>query len=78
MPKLITFEGEGESSTLPPAQARMSVATSDKEQVVAQFVQQYYSIYDSDSRQGLLEAYHEEALMSMSSASATVVQTGKG
>ncbi|XP_064218376.1 nuclear RNA export factor 2-like [Aotus nancymaae] len=33
--------------------------------IVLQFLQQYYSIYDSGERRGLLGAYHEEACFSM-------------
>ena len=33
-----------------------------------EFVKQYISIYDSNSRQPLLNAYHENAVMSMSTA----------
>ncbi|XP_027464333.1 nuclear RNA export factor 3-like isoform X2 [Zalophus californianus] len=33
--------------------------------LVLQFLQQYYSIYDSGDRQGLLSAYHDEACFSL-------------
>nr|XP_025723432.1 nuclear RNA export factor 5 [Callorhinus ursinus] len=33
--------------------------------LVLQFLQQYYSIYDSGDRQGLLGAYHDEACFSL-------------
>ena len=33
--------------------------------VVLKFLEQYYILYDGDSRQPLLDAYHEDAMMSM-------------
>ncbi len=33
-----------------------------------QFLGEYFRIYDSESRQQLLDAYHENAVMSMASA----------
>ena len=34
----------------------------------AQFLTQYFSLYDGDNREQLMEAYHEDAVMSMSVA----------
>ena len=33
-----------------------------------QFLQQYFKLYDGDNREQLMEAYHEDAVMSMSIA----------
>ena len=40
----------------------------EAEVVVLNFLQQYFQLYDGDRREHLLEAYHEEAVMSMSVA----------
>ena len=40
----------------------------EAEVVVLNFLQQYFQLYDGDRREQLLEAYHEEAVMSMSVA----------
>ena len=40
----------------------------EAEMVVLQFLQQYFQLYDGDRREQLLEAYHEDAVMSMSVA----------
>lgn len=33
--------------------------------LVVKFLKEYYTLYDSDSRQPLIEAYHENALFSL-------------
>ena len=35
------------------------------EPTVLQFLQQYISVYDSDARETLMEAYHNDAVMSL-------------
>ena len=47
---------------------KMSVGTPEQDNVAIEFVKAYYGIFDSDSRQNLMEAYHDEALMSMSAS----------
>ena len=34
----------------------------------AQFLTQYFDLYDGDNREQLMEAYHEDAVMSMTMA----------
>lgn len=36
--------------------------------IVRQFLGQYFTIFDSESRQPLLNAYHEQAMISMTVA----------
>lgn len=36
-------------------------------EIVRQFLEQYFIIYDSDNRQRLLDAYHEHARFSLTS-----------
>ncbi|KAJ2951730.1 hypothetical protein O0L34_g13895 [Tuta absoluta] len=49
---------------LPPRQQSFLVNPAGQD-LVRDFLTQYFAIYDSDSRQPLLEAYHENAVMSM-------------
>ena len=39
----------------------------------SQFLKQYFNLYDGDNREQLMEAYHEDAVMSMSIAYPTNV-----
>ncbi|XP_053608545.1 nuclear RNA export factor 1 [Plodia interpunctella] len=63
LPPAIGFDVT-ENVTLPPRQQSFLSDPSGQE-LVRQFLTQYYAIYDSESRQPLLEAYHEHATMSM-------------
>ncbi|XP_074662388.1 nuclear RNA export factor 1-like isoform X2 [Tubulanus polymorphus] len=36
--------------------------------LLIQFMEQYYQLYDSDDRQGLLEAYHDQAMFSLNAS----------
>ena len=76
--QLITFDGEDEDANsahnLPPIQQKMSVAQPEQEQVVNNFLAEYFKLYDND-REKLMIAYHDSALLSMSCAFPT---TGKG
>ena len=40
---------------------------------LSQFLKQYFNLYDGDNREQLMEAYHEDAVMSMSIAYPTNV-----
>ena len=40
---------------------------------LSQFLKQYFNLYDGDNREQLMEAYHEDAVMSMSMAYPTNV-----
>ena len=69
LPKLVTFgDDEDDKVQIPPMVKKMSVASPEQDEVAIEFVKAYYGIFDSDSRQNLMEAYHEDALMSMSAA----------
>lgn len=63
LPPAIGFD-VSEVLTLPPRQQSFLVDPSGQD-LVREFLTQYFAIYDSDSRQQLLEAYHENAIMSM-------------
>jgi len=72
LPKLITFEEEGSTSQGPsriniPMQPKM-VVNQEAETCITQFVQKFFEVYDTDHREHLIDAYHEEALMSFSSS----------
>lgn len=56
-----------DESALPPPKASFlcNLAGAD---IVRQFLGQYFTIFDSDSRQPLLNAYHEQAMFSMTAA----------
>ena len=69
MAKLITFDDEDSSPTsLPPSAQHSAAGDPSKAQVALEFLRQYLRIYDSDSRVELLQAYHDEATMSMTTA----------
>ena len=53
------------SRDLPPPCQKM-VKNEGAGEVVVRFLEQYFRIYDSSSRQDLLAAYHSEAVMSLS------------
>ncbi|EDW00067.1 nuclear RNA export factor 1 [Drosophila grimshawi] len=83
-PKLMKLDGEvllpqvhfdlSETTTLAPAKASYLCDSAGAE-VVRQFLDQYFIIFDSNNRQPLLDAYHENALLSMSMPS--VSQAGR-
>ncbi|XP_013107467.2 nuclear RNA export factor 1 isoform X1 [Stomoxys calcitrans] len=74
-PKLVKLDGEdlepqilfdvNDTSTMPKAQASFLCDASGAD-IIRQFLEQYFMIFDSDNRQPLLDAYHEQAMMSMS------------
>lgn len=73
-PKLVRLDGVdlppaigfdvSEDVTLPPCQQSFLIDPAGKD-LVRDFLTQYFAIFDSESRQPLLEAYHETATMSM-------------
>jgi len=67
MPKKIGFEGDTSPSTssLPPSIPKF-IKSEEAGTLVLQFLEQYFKLYDSDNRQPLLDAYDENAMMSMS------------
>ncbi|XP_043283476.1 nuclear RNA export factor 1 [Venturia canescens] len=64
LPRPIGFDVENEGTKLPPTQ-RMFVANAKAQEIASQFLQQYFLIFDSDNRQPLLDAYHEQASFSL-------------
>lgn len=51
---------------LPPSQ-QTYLCSGEAQGIVRQFLEQYFLIFDSESRQPLLQAYHENAMFSMTS-----------
>lgn len=66
LPKPIGFDVEDEKY-LPQAKASFLCNTAGSD-IVRQFLEQYFVIYDSDNRQPLLNAYHENAIFSLTAA----------
>lgn len=66
LPPPISFDLE-EEIQLPKAQQTFLCAQEGQE-IVRQFLEQYFVIYDGESRQPLLQAYHEQAMFSMTMA----------
>lgn len=65
LPAQIGFDIDNEESVkLPPAKASFLVDQSGAD-IVRQFLHQYFLIFDSDNRQPLLDAYHENCMFSM-------------
>ncbi|XP_060614230.2 nuclear RNA export factor 1 [Anolis sagrei] len=64
LPPPITFDVET-PTTLPPTKGSYFCSEGLKV-LIGQFLQQYYAIYDSGDRQGLLDAYHDGACCSLS------------
>ncbi|KAJ8916786.1 hypothetical protein NQ315_005791 [Exocentrus adspersus] len=51
-----------------PETRQTFLCNADGSSIVRQFLEQYFLIYDSENRQPLLQAYHENALFSMTMA----------
>ncbi|XP_072938330.1 nuclear RNA export factor 1 [Epargyreus clarus] len=76
-PKLVRLDGVdlppaigfdvSEDVALPPRQQSFLIDPAGQD-LVREFLTQYFAIYDSESRQQLLEAYHENAIMSMAAS----------
>ncbi|KAH8387156.1 hypothetical protein KR093_005063 [Drosophila rubida] len=67
-PKLTKLDGFelGESSGIMPTTKASFLCDSAGAEVVRQFLDQYFNIFDAGNRQPLLDAYHEHALLSIS------------
>ncbi len=68
LPKLMTFDGESSESAadqVPPSVPRMS-ANPQAEEMATKFLQEYFRLYDGNDRAQLLDAYRDDAVMSMS------------
>ncbi|OBS58782.1 hypothetical protein A6R68_10110 [Neotoma lepida] len=64
LPPPIAFDVEA-PTMLPPCKGSY-FGTENLKSLVLHFLQQYYAIYDSGDRQGLLDAYHDGACCSLS------------
>uniref|UniRef100_A0A182JAF5 NTF2 domain-containing protein n=1 Tax=Anopheles atroparvus TaxID=41427 RepID=A0A182JAF5_ANOAO len=64
LPPPISFDIPDDDLQLPVAKASF-LSDASAAELVRQFLEQYFIIYDSDNRQPLLEAYHEHAVMSL-------------
>lgn len=83
-PKLVKLDGQvleplivfdvQDTISLPTAKASFLCDASGAD-IIRQFIEQYFIIFDSENRQPLLDAYHEQAMLSMTLPSAN--QTGK-
>ncbi|XP_049287410.1 nuclear RNA export factor 1-like [Anopheles funestus] len=63
LPPPISFDIPEDDMKLPEAKASF-LCDANGSDIVRQFLEQYYAIYDSDNRQPLLEAYHEHVMFS--------------
>lgn len=66
MPPPISFDIENEIQL--PTSQQTFLCTQDGQGIVRQFLEQYFVIFDSDNRQPLVQAYHENAFFSMTMA----------
>lgn len=66
LPPPIGFDISEEAKLPDPQQTFL--CSPDGQEVVRQFLEQYFLLYDSESRQPLLNAYHQFALFSMTMA----------
>ena len=75
--KLISPEEEQMGAFMLPESVKKN-AIEAKEQVIVNFVKQYFEAYDGDDRRVLSAAYHEEAFFSLSSSypTRTMIQVG--
>lgn len=63
LPPAIGFD-VSEDVNLPPRQQSFLIDPAGQD-LVREFLTQYFAIFDSESREALLEAYHENATMSL-------------
>ncbi|XP_018399173.1 PREDICTED: nuclear RNA export factor 1-like [Cyphomyrmex costatus] len=64
LPRPIVFDMMDEPAKIPSSQ-RMYVQDAKAKEIASQFLQQYFTIFDSENRQPLLDAYNEHAFFSM-------------
>ncbi|EFX66242.1 hypothetical protein DAPPUDRAFT_302769 [Daphnia pulex] len=64
LPPVISFDIGAEDVALPLSSGSWFVS-DEARQIVLVFLEQYLSVYDSDDRQPLLNAYHDSAIMSL-------------
>ncbi|XP_057318714.1 nuclear RNA export factor 1-like [Microplitis mediator] len=73
LPKPILFDVAEEGIQVPPTQ-KVFAKNGEALKVAEQFMLQYFTIFDSDSRQPLLDAYHEHAFFSLTVAPCPTIQ----
>lgn len=73
MPKPIVFDIVEEEVILPQMKIKF-VNDPRAEKIAVQFMQQYFTVFDSDSRQPLLDAYHANACFSLTIAPSSQIQ----
>nr|CAD7440985.1 unnamed protein product [Timema bartmani] len=56
-----------DNAKLPPSKGSF-IVVPEGQFMARQFLEQYYQLYDSGNRQGLIDAYHDNAMFSMSCA----------
>ncbi|KAJ8309187.1 hypothetical protein KUTeg_014061 [Tegillarca granosa] len=72
LPPPIKFDIES-SAELPETKGSF-FQSSNLQELIVKFLKEYFTIYDSDNRQPLMEAYHESAVFSLSSAYNSVIE----
>lgn len=66
LPPPIVFDVEDQATKLPPIQKMFVTQSNAKaKEIATQFLQQYFIEFDGENRQRLLDAYHENAMFSM-------------
>jgi len=69
LPKIIGFEGADDdvttTSLLPPIHMKMENCQPEAEKIILQFLQEYFKVYDTANRENIMNAYHDDAIMSM-------------
>lgn len=68
LPPPITFDVEVPTD-LPAPKGNFFLGDKKVEEIICNFVTQYFALYDSANRQPLIDAYHEQAVFSLSSYS---------
>ncbi|XP_034934464.1 nuclear RNA export factor 1-like [Chelonus insularis] len=64
LPKPISFDVSDEGTKIPLSH-RVFTANAKAQEIAYQFMQQYFTIFDGESRQPLLDAYHEQAVFDL-------------
>ncbi|KAK0162689.1 hypothetical protein PV327_006445 [Microctonus hyperodae] len=73
LPKPIVFDIVEEEVILPPTKIKFANDPT-AEKIAVQFMQQYFTVFDSNSRQPLLDAYHANAYFSLTIAPSSQIQ----
>lgn len=65
LPAQIGFDIDNEEETKLPTAKGLYLVDQSGSDIVRQFLQQYFAVFDSDNRQPLLDAYHENSMFSL-------------